>query len=138
MAKRLKPLSGLDAGFLYLENAGTPMHVGSVMLIEIPKTRSRKKYDFQAELLAHLQDHYTLYGEQVGLRSARKHIGWYVKTLPGGEAFRAHMNALEDCRLQHDAVADFFDELNLHMDRLPTPTVTDVTHNKQNQPETLT
>ena len=89
-------------------------------------------------LLAHLQDHYTLYGEHVGLRTARKHIGWYVKTLPGGEAFRAHMNALEDCRLQHDAVADFFDELNLHMDRLPTPTVTDVTHNKQNQPETLT
>lgn len=56
MAKQLKPLSGLDAGFLYLENSGTPMHVGSVMLIEVPKTRSRKKYDFQAELLAHLQD----------------------------------------------------------------------------------
>lgn len=56
MTKRLRSLSGLDAGFLYLENAGTPMHVGSVMLIEIPKTRSKKKYDFQAELIAHLQD----------------------------------------------------------------------------------
>jgi diacylglycerol O-acyltransferase / wax synthase len=56
MAKRLKPLSGLDAGFLYLENAGTPMHVGSVMLIEIPKTRAKKKYDFHAELLMHLQE----------------------------------------------------------------------------------
>jgi diacylglycerol O-acyltransferase / wax synthase len=56
MAKRLKPLSGLDAGFLYLENAGTPMHVGSVMLIEIPKTRSTKKYDFQANLIMHLQE----------------------------------------------------------------------------------
>ena len=56
MSKRLRSLSGLDAGFLYLENAGTPMHVGSVMLIEVPKTRSKKKYDFQAELIAHLQD----------------------------------------------------------------------------------
>jgi len=56
MAKRLKSLSGLDAGFLYLENAGTPMHVGSVMLIEVPKTRSKKKYDFQSELMQHLHD----------------------------------------------------------------------------------
>ena len=55
MTKRLRSLSGLDAGFLYLENAGTPMHVGSVMLIEIPKTRSKRKYDFQSELMVHLQ-----------------------------------------------------------------------------------
>lgn len=56
MAKRLHSLSGLDAGFLYLESAGTPMHVGSVMLIEVPKLRTKKKYDFQAELIQHLQD----------------------------------------------------------------------------------
>lgn len=51
MAKRLTPLSGLDAGFLYLEAAGTPMHVGSLMLIEPPKKRG---YDFHDALLAHL------------------------------------------------------------------------------------
>ncbi|MBP6299970.1 MAG: wax ester/triacylglycerol synthase family O-acyltransferase [Arenimonas sp.] len=56
MSKRLRSLSGLDAGFLYLESAGTPMHVGSVMLIEVPKSRTKKKYDFQAELIQHLQD----------------------------------------------------------------------------------
>jgi tRNA-dihydrouridine synthase B len=41
-------------------------------------------------LLDHLQDHYALYGEFTGVRSARKHIGWYVRALPGGEAFRQH------------------------------------------------
>jgi WS/DGAT/MGAT family acyltransferase len=56
MAKRLKPLSGLDAGFLYLENAGTPMHIGSVMLVETPKTKASQRYDFQAELIRHLQE----------------------------------------------------------------------------------
>ncbi len=71
-------------------------------------------------LLAHLQDHYTLYGEFSGVRTARKHIGWYVKTLPGGEAFRARMNQLEDCTLQTQAVADFFDHLNEHMEHIPT------------------
>ncbi|WP_040892136.1 tRNA dihydrouridine synthase DusB, partial [Verminephrobacter aporrectodeae] len=30
-------------------------------------------------LLEHLQDHYRLYGEQTGVRSARKHIAWYLR-----------------------------------------------------------
>ncbi|WP_296492350.1 tRNA dihydrouridine synthase DusB [Rhodoferax sp.] len=72
-------------------------------------------------LLAHLQDHYSLYGEFIGVLSARKHIGWYVRELPGGEAFRTHMNTLPDCQMQWAAVAEFFDELNTHMDRLPRP-----------------
>jgi tRNA-dihydrouridine synthase B len=70
-------------------------------------------------LLAHLQDHYSLYGEFAGVRSARKHIGWYVRELPGGEAFRSRMNTLTDCQAQWLAVADFFDGLNACMDRLP-------------------
>ncbi len=56
MPKNLRSLSGLDAGFLYLENAGTPMHVGSVMLIEVPNASSTKKYDFQTRLIQHLQN----------------------------------------------------------------------------------
>jgi tRNA-dihydrouridine synthase B len=70
-------------------------------------------------LLEHLLDHYALYGEFTGVRSARKHIGWYVKGLPGGETFRAQMNSLEDCQAQLDAVGDFFDTLGDQMDRIP-------------------
>jgi tRNA-dihydrouridine synthase B len=73
-------------------------------------------------LLDHLVDHYTLYGEFSGVRTARKHIGWYVKTLPGGEPFRARMNALEDSQAQLDAVTYFFDELGAAMDRMPSAT----------------
>ncbi len=51
MSKRLRSLSGLDAGFLYLENAGTPMHVGSVMLIELPKSAKRTAYDYRSRLI---------------------------------------------------------------------------------------
>ena len=53
MAKRLRPLSGLDAAFLYLEAAGTPMHVGSVMLLQAPK---KKDYDFRSALAAHVRE----------------------------------------------------------------------------------
>ena len=70
-------------------------------------------------LLDHLPDHYALYGEFTGVRTARKHIGWYVQTLPGGDAFRDRMNRLEDCRAQLGAVSDFFDSLGERMDRIP-------------------
>ncbi len=70
-------------------------------------------------LVDHLLDHYALYGEFTGVRSARKHIGWYVKSLPGGEAFRARMNLLEGSQQQLDAVAQFFDTLASQMDRIP-------------------
>ena len=70
-------------------------------------------------LIEHLQDHYALYGEFTGVRSARKHIAWYVKSLPGGLAFRAGMNLIEDCEQQLAAVDGFFDALAQDMDRLP-------------------
>ena len=69
-------------------------------------------------LIEHLHDHYSLYDEFIGVRSARKHIGWYVRDLPGGEAFRATMNTLDDSHAQVQAVADFFDRLNHNMDRI--------------------
>lgn len=71
-------------------------------------------------LLAHLQDHYGLYGEFTGVRSARKHIGWYVRDLPGGDAFRQRMNDIDSAPLQWQLVADYFDELAECHERLPT------------------
>jgi len=53
------------------------------------------------------------------VRTARKHIGWYVRGLPQGEAFRAEMNRLEGCETQLAAVADYFDQLALRFERLP-------------------
>jgi tRNA-dihydrouridine synthase B len=75
--------------------------------------------EVQRALAAHLQDHYALYGEFTGVRSARKHIGWYVRGLPGGEAFRTQMNDIEDSASQLAAVRGFFDALGERMDRLP-------------------
>ena len=72
-------------------------------------------------LLTHLQEHYGLYGELTGVRTARKHIGWYVRGLPGGEAFRQHMNTLDDVELQQQAVADFLDGLAAQHERLLEP-----------------
>ena len=75
--------------------------------------------DVRSLLLEHLEEHYALYGEFTGVRSARKHIGWYVRALPGGEAFRQAMNALDEAKLQWAAVRDFFDALEIGHERLP-------------------
>jgi tRNA-dihydrouridine synthase B len=78
-------------------------------------------------LLAHLDDHYGLYGELTGVRSARKHIGWYVAGLPGSETFRARMNTLDNTAAQGQAVAAYFDQLGQLSDRMPEPPVRAVT-----------
>jgi tRNA-dihydrouridine synthase B len=62
-------------------------------------------------LVAHLNDLYQFYGEQRGVRVARKHISWYSKGLAGSAAFRHAMNQLETREEQLAAVNDFFSEL---------------------------
>ena len=62
-------------------------------------------------LLEHLEGLYELYGEEQGARVARKHIGWTVRGLPGGEAFRASVVRIEAAVEQHSAVNDYFARL---------------------------
>lgn len=66
----------------------------------------------------HLLAHYAFYGAYLGVRTARKHIGWYVRALPGGEAFRRAMNLLEDCDAQLAAVRGFFRDQHAYGERL--------------------
>ena len=89
--------------------------------------------DVKRLLMEHLQDHYELYGEFTGVRSARKHIGWYVQTLSGAETFRAQMNTLVDAETQLRAVADFFDALNDSADRMPLASVASTVINKNEE-----
>lgn len=64
-------------------------------------------------MLEHLQDHYRLYGEYTGVRSARKHLGWYAQSLAlTGEAvaaFRNRINAVVTAQAQLDCVSESFD-----------------------------
>ena len=66
----------------------------------------------------HLEDHYAFYGEYTGVRTARKHIGWYTRGLSGANAFRHRMNTLDTTREQLLAVNAFFDEQQALSDRL--------------------
>ncbi|MDQ2735653.1 MAG: tRNA dihydrouridine synthase DusB [Pseudomonadota bacterium] len=78
--------------------------------------------DVRDWLLEHLEDHHRLHGEISGVRSARKHIGWTLHGLPGGEAFRAEMNAIDSCDAQLSAVGAWFDRLADSHAKLPVTT----------------
>ena len=65
--------------------------------------------EVRALMEEHLLAHYAFYGEFMGVRTARKHIGWYVHDLIDGETFRQQMNKIESCEQQLLAVSEFFD-----------------------------
>ncbi len=66
----------------------------------------------------HLADLYAFYGEETGVKVARKHISWYTKGLVGSAAFRRMMNQLGDIRDQLEAVDNFFGALAGYDSRL--------------------
>jgi tRNA-dihydrouridine synthase B len=66
----------------------------------------------RAVVLEHLEGLYALYGEELGVRIARKHIGWYTRGLPGGEAFRREAVLMLSAPAQLAAVGRFYDGLS--------------------------
>lgn len=63
----------------------------------------------RTHLRAHLLDHYAFHGERRGVRSARKHVGWYLRTREGAQAFLAGFHTLETARGQLDAIDRWFE-----------------------------
>jgi tRNA-dihydrouridine synthase B len=74
--------------------------------------------EIQLVMNEHLEDHYAFYGEFTGVRTARKHIGWYTRGLSGANVFRHRMNTLDTTREQLLAVNEFFDAQKALSDRL--------------------
>jgi len=74
--------------------------------------------EIQQLMNEHLEDHYDFYGEFTGVRTARKHIGWYTRGLSGANTFRHRMNTLDSTREQLLAVNEFFDAQKALSDRL--------------------
>ena len=66
--------------------------------------------EFRTHLLAHLNDHYAFYGDYTGVRTARKHVGWYLAGVPAWQAHhRADFNGLTRPQEQLAALESFFD-----------------------------
>ena len=60
-------------------------------------------------LCGHLEALYDFYGEQQGVRIARKHLGWYAKDRPENASFRAIVNRAESSMEQVRLTREYFD-----------------------------
>ncbi|KAF1686093.1 tRNA dihydrouridine synthase DusB [Pseudoxanthomonas broegbernensis] len=62
-------------------------------------------------LLGHLRALHAFYGEEHGVRIARKHLGWYAKDRPENAAFRAVVNRARTAHEQLELTGDYFHAL---------------------------
>jgi tRNA-dihydrouridine synthase B len=81
----------------------------------LPPPRVREA---QSLIVEHLADHYAFHGEEMGVRTARKHLAWYTADLAGGAAFRGTVNATLTAAAQLAVVAGYFDRLADESERL--------------------
>ncbi|WP_161428205.1 MULTISPECIES: tRNA dihydrouridine synthase DusB [unclassified Vibrio] len=81
----------------YLEN-GTTMPELPVM-------------EVKAILLGHVSALHQFYGEYLGPRIVRKHVGWYLKEHEQASEFRRAFNAIEAASLQLEALEGYFDNV---------------------------
>lgn len=62
-------------------------------------------------MMEHLSSLHDFYGEYLGVRIARKHLGWYVQNLPKGVNFRKSFNLLDSASEQKDSAQKYFEQL---------------------------
>ena len=81
----------------------------------IPREPSPREQ--MAILLRHVMALHQFYGEFMGLRIARKHVGWFVSSLPHGVAVRSFFTPLEDPCKHRQSLQHFFEADNNNWDQ---------------------
>jgi tRNA-dihydrouridine synthase B len=66
--------------------------------------------DQHQTILAHVDEILLHYGENTGVKIARKHIGWYSKGLSGSAEFRVRVNQTETKRDLFELINNFYKE----------------------------
>ena len=64
------------------------------------------KEDKKQMMLRHFNDVLELKGEYAAVREMRKHVGWYLKGLPGSAAFRGKINQITSAALLREAIQE--------------------------------
>ncbi len=113
-ALQVMQYTGADAVMIGRAAQGRPwlcreidQFISSGDLIESPGTEEIKSI-----LLQHLNALHAFYGEFMGVKIARKHVGWYLQTGTDSNnnsaEFRSHFNQLDSAALQSEAIENYF------------------------------
>lgn len=114
-AVRCLKITGADAVMIGRAAQGRPWFPGDVAhYLATGKKREEpnllQRWSIMSE---HLEDMMTLYGANIGIRNARKHIGWYLTGVPGAAEFRNVVNNTLDPAVIARELNHFRDTLSL-------------------------
>jgi tRNA-dihydrouridine synthase B len=105
--------SGADGVMIGRGTYGRPWFVAHVM--HYLATGEKLAPPALGQVLATILEHYDAmlahYGTEIGVKTARKHLGWYTKGLPNSAEVRAHLNRLDDPAAVRSALLTYFDPL---------------------------
>ena len=103
--------SGADGVMIGRGAYGKPWLLAQVMRwLQHGERRPDPSIDEQYRtIVAHYQEMLDLYGNEVGVNMARKHIGWYTKGLPGSAEFRNRVNQVPEAATVLRMLAEFYE-----------------------------
>jgi tRNA-dihydrouridine synthase B len=103
--------SGADGVMIGRGAYGRPWLLGQVMHWwrtgeTVPDPGYNEQYQILAEHYSAMLDHY---GRDIGVKIARKHLGWYTKGMHGSAEFRNHVNFIDDPEQVLGELARFYE-----------------------------
>ncbi|MDY6890964.1 MAG: tRNA dihydrouridine synthase DusB [Pseudomonadota bacterium] len=109
-ARQVLEWTGADAVMVGRAAQGRPWLLGQIdHFLRTGRQRPDPTARQQQQILRHhLQALYAFYGSDLGVRIARKHLGWYLQRVPGSRSFRHAFNQLETAHDQVRAVDAFW------------------------------
>lgn len=102
--------SGADGVMIGRGSYGRPWFPAQV-IAHLQRGESVANPDIKVQyetILNHLEDMVSEYGEEGGLRIARKHVGWYVTGIPNAAAFRNNYNFINDYATAKQSLYEFY------------------------------
>ncbi|MBD3647205.1 MAG: tRNA dihydrouridine synthase DusB [Pseudomonadales bacterium] len=104
-ASEVLAITGADAVMIGRAAQGRPWLAGIIddYLETGEKRKSPGGEELRRTLIRHLVELHQFYGEPMGVRIARKHVGWYLQTATGHE-FRQSFNRLQTAQEQIAAI----------------------------------
>ena len=103
--------SGADGVMIGRGAYGKPWLLAQVMRwLQHGEQRPDPSIDEQYRtIIMHYEEMLNLYGKEVGVNMARKHIGWYTKGLPGSAEFRNRVNQEPEAATVLRMLAEFYE-----------------------------
>jgi tRNA-dihydrouridine synthase B len=110
-ARQILELTGCDGIMIGRAAQGRPWIFDEVnFFLATGESRAALALEKVRDIMrAHLEDLYAFYGDETGVRVARKHLGWYFRQHPGQEALRNRLVLIETPQEQLATLLEHYD-----------------------------